>query len=328
MLAAAWLARSQNESDAAAALLAEALTNAQSAGDSDATAMALQGMGQVELQRGNFDRAATLTVDALDLARRSETGDDAESPFVSLVCANLGQIALARGDLLTATAYLEDALRQQRVLGFAWGMGDTLRYLGDLAREAGDVQRAIACYQESLGLAQTHGDRRFLAETLVGIAILCANRGQAIHAARLYGAAATLHEQVGAPVEDWERPAHDRGLALAQAALSPEAFAGAWADGAVLPPMTIATGALAAVNPSGLADQIDPGEVSALPAGLTPREREVLLLLAGGLTDREIAEALFISPRTVGGHVTNLLGKLGVDSRTAAAAWAVRNGLA
>jgi DNA-binding NarL/FixJ family response regulator len=62
-------------------------------------------------------------------------------------------------------------------------------------------------------------------------------------------------------------------------------------------------------------------------AGLTAREVEVLQLLIEGLTDREIAASLSLSPRTVGGHVTHLLGKLGVDSRTAAVAYALRQGL-
>jgi len=61
--------------------------------------------------------------------------------------------------------------------------------------------------------------------------------------------------------------------------------------------------------------------------GLTGRERDVLRLLAEGMSDREIAHALSVSPRTVGGHVTHLLGKLGVDSRTAAVALALRHRL-
>jgi DNA-binding NarL/FixJ family response regulator len=61
--------------------------------------------------------------------------------------------------------------------------------------------------------------------------------------------------------------------------------------------------------------------------GLTRGEREVLCLLAQGLADREIGEALLISPRAAGGHVANRLARLGVDSR-AAAAYAVRLGLA
>ena len=56
------------------------------------------------------------------------------------------------------------------------------------------------------------------------------------------------------------------------------------------------------------------------------RTRKVLRLLTEGLSDREIAEALFVSPRTVGKHVTNILAKFGVGSRAAAAAHAVRCG--
>jgi DNA-binding NarL/FixJ family response regulator len=62
--------------------------------------------------------------------------------------------------------------------------------------------------------------------------------------------------------------------------------------------------------------------------GLTPREREVLLLVAQGRTNREIAAVLFVSHRTATTHVANILGKLGVASRTEATAWAVREGLA
>ena len=63
------------------------------------------------------------------------------------------------------------------------------------------------------------------------------------------------------------------------------------------------------------------------PAELTPREREVLALVAEGLTNAELAERLYISPRTAGVHVSNILAKLGMSSRTEAAAWAVRSGL-
>jgi DNA-binding NarL/FixJ family response regulator len=61
--------------------------------------------------------------------------------------------------------------------------------------------------------------------------------------------------------------------------------------------------------------------------GLTPREGEVLRLLAHGLSDREIAAALAISERTAGNHVQHVMQKLDVDSRTAAAVFALRRGL-
>jgi len=63
------------------------------------------------------------------------------------------------------------------------------------------------------------------------------------------------------------------------------------------------------------------------PAGLTEREHEVLALIASGLTDRDIAERLFISPKTASHHVSAVLGKLGVRRRTEAVAAALGMGL-
>jgi DNA-binding CsgD family transcriptional regulator len=60
---------------------------------------------------------------------------------------------------------------------------------------------------------------------------------------------------------------------------------------------------------------------------LTARELEVLRLLAAGHSNREIADALFVSLPTVKGHVTSIMGKLGLESRTAAIAYAHRHGL-
>ena len=65
----------------------------------------------------------------------------------------------------------------------------------------------------------------------------------------------------------------------------------------------------------------------AAPAGLTAREREVLALLSEGLPDREISRRLFISERTVHHHVSAVLAKIGVSSRTAAAREAARMGI-
>jgi DNA-binding NarL/FixJ family response regulator len=58
---------------------------------------------------------------------------------------------------------------------------------------------------------------------------------------------------------------------------------------------------------------------------LTSREQEVLRLIVAGMSDREIGETLFISPRTASKHVGNILAKLGVETRSEAAVYAVRH---
>lgn len=65
-----------------------------------------------------------------------------------------------------------------------------------------------------------------------------------------------------------------------------------------------------------------------LPAGLTRREAEVLRLVASGLSNREIAETLSLSEKTVESHLTSVYGRIGADNRAAASAFAVRHGLA
>jgi DNA-binding NarL/FixJ family response regulator len=70
------------------------------------------------------------------------------------------------------------------------------------------------------------------------------------------------------------------------------------------------------------------GEVRESAVGLTDREGDVLRELAQGRSNREIARALVVSEKTVKTHVSNILLKLGVQDRTQAALWAVRNGVA
>ena len=73
--------------------------------------------------------------------------------------------------------------------------------------------------------------------------------------------------------------------------------------------------------------QSQPAPAPAYPGGLTQREVEVLRLICGGKTDREIGEDLFISVKTVGNHVSNILNKTNTANRTEAATYAVIRGL-
>ena len=77
-----------------------------------------------------------------------------------------------------------------------------------------------------------------------------------------------------------------------------------------------------------LAAVAEGADTPALPDGLTPREAEVLTLIAGGLTNAQIAERLVVSQATVKSHINRVFAKAGVRDRGQAVAYAYRNGLA
>jgi DNA-binding NarL/FixJ family response regulator len=143
----------------------------------------------------------------------------------------------------------------------------------------------------------------------------------------LFGAAEALRDTLGHAFTLPERAAFERGANAARSAHGRAAFAAAEAAGRAL------SLDLALVEASRfLASVMEPARemdmTSAVSAsGLTPRELEVLRLLVAGRSNPQIAEALFISPRTATTHVSNILAKLGVESRTEAATRAIRDGL-
>jgi DNA-binding CsgD family transcriptional regulator len=144
-------------------------------------------------------------------------------------------------------------------------------------------------------------------------------------AARLFGATEALREAIGIPVTPTDLDAHRRSVATVRAALGESPFETAWSEGRALP-LAEAIGA-ALTELAGQATREASAPATTGPAGLTPRELEVLRLLAAGKSNQEIGDALFISPRTAGTHVANILGKLDVSTRVAAVALAHQQGI-
>ena len=115
-----------------------------------------------------------------------------------------------------------------------------------------------------------------------------------------------------------------QAVATARAHMSDAAFAAAWAEGhSMTPAQVLAATDQEVLAPPGeeipMKTPVSPG----VPEGLTPREVEVLRLLAQGFTNAQIAERLVVSPLTVHTHLGNIYSKLGVTSRSAATRYAL-----
>jgi DNA-binding CsgD family transcriptional regulator len=165
-----------------------------------------------------------------------------------------------------------------------------------------------------------------IAGSLRGLASIAALAGYSARAARLYGAAEAVREAIGAPIPRHHSPT-ERAIAKARAALGEADFAVAWNEGRGLALADAVAEALTAPTSPISADPLGAFSKPAARQGLTPRELEVLQLVREGCSNREIGERLFISERTARTHVQNILNKLDVSTRAAAAAYAVEHGL-
>jgi non-specific serine/threonine protein kinase len=199
-------------------------------------------------------------------------------------------------------------------------VASALVILGNFARLEGDLGRAAMFYREGLLHARDLGPVWGIGRALLGIAHVATGEQPEV-AVRLFGAAEAHHEAAGLLVFATPRAELAQAAGRLRAELGEAAFAASWAAGRTLPLGAAIALALAT------AEQLQ----SRVPApgshNLTAREIDVLRLLVAGRSNAEIGAALFISPRTVSTHVTAILAKLGVATRTEAAALAVRDGL-
>jgi predicted ATPase/DNA-binding CsgD family transcriptional regulator len=308
--------------------------------------------GVLALRDGDTDRAITAQKQALAVLRSVPEVDWA-ALAESTTLGHLGNIAIGRGDIDGAERWFEQALDCQRAIGCTPGTSHIIANhpivgLGDVARARGDLPLALRRYGEALSLAARFGDYIRIGYIMGGVAATLAAAGQWQQASRLFGATQAYHALIGLHF-DLETMDRQRALGLPEPWLRAGESFGAgqplrdalWGDREVpMPPVPNPAEAAtlweagraldieAAVAEALAADLSQPVRAPEAAGGLSAREVEVLRLLTEGRIDQEIADALFISRRTAATHIGHIYDKLGVSSRAAAAAWAVRNGLA
>jgi non-specific serine/threonine protein kinase len=163
---------------------------------------------------------------------------------------------------------------------------------------------------------------------LAAFSALAAAEGQERAAVCLAGATAALMERTGIQIQPTDRRRYERWLATAWKALGEDAAAAAWADGHEMRLDQAIAYAQAPWEPAAGTSSATADLQSAQAADrLTLRQREVAVLIAQGLTNRQIAAQLVDTERAAAAHVENILHKLGVRSRAQIAVWVIEHGL-
>jgi DNA-binding CsgD family transcriptional regulator len=304
------------------ALVAEAIELRRALGLEKAVGRNLGMLASMLDPRADADRIAQAVAEATAIFERLE-----DLVGIALVRARDGRSAIERGDFERARELLAESLALVRREGSPYHISSILLELGGVEADRGEIATAAGHFAECLQLWDETGSRECIVIAVAGTGQLAAADGRPEAAARLLGAAAALGAALGYVPPPRERRRDERAVATARADLGEQGYTAAQAAGAGLP-FDVARAEAAAVL-AVLAERPESTEscVSAPPGGLSPREVEVLRLVASGRSNREIADALFISVPTVKRHLTTILAKLELPSRAAAVAYAHTRGL-
>ena len=313
---AANLATFVSDSTAAASLLRQAGSLAGQLGDRSGATLLAQVEGFAALFQNDPASAGILFQDALTDHR--DLGDE---PAAILDQIELALSAALLGDSDRATHLLEDCLDLTQSLGECWLRALTLWALGIERCKEGDYQGASSAQLESLRLRVAVDDRWTICLNLQVLGWIAAATGDPRGAGQLLGASDAIAQSVGLS------PAALGHLAdlqhsyegIGRRSLTDEGFDRAYEEGRRL---TIEDAVRLVLGTADRASDGERGMTPKRPRGpLTKRESEIAELLGRGMSNREIAAALVISPRTAEAHVEHILTKLGLNSRTQVAAW-------
>jgi predicted ATPase/DNA-binding CsgD family transcriptional regulator/DNA-binding XRE family transcriptional regulator len=288
-------------------------------GAPDRTATAATVLGSAYRYLGDLAAARRSFATAMEL--RTGLGD---RRALSAALNNMALLEVDDGDLARARELLEQALVIKRQLGERRSFAIGLANLGDLLTRLGQWEAAARSLAEAAALAADLGNPQLIGTVQCNLGNVATHQREWAEAARHYAAAVAAYQEAGHGHDAVEaltglgrvsyrlgRP--DEGAGHLRAA---EALADDLGN-----PQRLAEVRAALAETAG-------ATAGPLPGGLTARQAEVLRLLAAGMSNKQIAAELYLSPATVERHLATIYRKLGLTGRVEAARYALAHGLA
>lgn len=312
-----WLGR-EDEAEAAVAEAVRALAESDA---HESLAEVLIAAAGAALERGRLAEARAHAERCLALA--DGHGLDWSGASMGI---NLAVILTLQGETTAAVARAAAAIERYRRVGERGNVIAAINTMGLAHLMGGDLDAAAASFLAALDAALPtagtgEGEGQFFQAIFTNVAMLARRLGEDEAAVRMLAAAAAERRRTGVPTRKPLQVVVDAEIDLLRAALGEPRFHAAWAVDFATP-----QGEQIALAGALLRGRISPTLTGKL-AALSPRELEVLGLIVAGCSDKEIGDRLFISRRTASQHVSSVLAKLELTSRTAAATYATQHGL-
>ena len=260
--------------------------------------------------------------DAAQLARQAGQIPDIPGTAARACGYRLATMLTEAGDLAAAEQACAATLARARDAGDLYSLGGLLTVMADLDLRAGRVGDTVAHLREAAQIALHTGMWVTILNVLYLCGYLCAATGQPADAITAWAIDETLGRHGGFAWRDAETRRREDALREARQVLGPERASAAGQRGAAMSMATAADYALLLTAPSPPPAPAAPGAVR-----LSPRERELVTLVAQGRTDADIAGQLYISIRTVRSHLDRIRDKTGCRRRADLTRLALAEGL-
>jgi len=216
----------EGDYERAQTLQEERLAHYRTQGDQERVADALNLLGLIVLKQRNYEHAIALQEESLALYRALGLKEGIASSLL-----NLGHTVRLRGDYDRAAILYKESLALFSELEIKWGIAHTLLNMGNIACFQRDYDQAQSLHAQALDKFRALGDRQGIAFCLEGLASVAGGQGEALRAARLWGAAEGLREVIGSPLPPADQGKYEQDVAAARSQANETEFVSAWSQG-------------------------------------------------------------------------------------------------